>query len=62
MERALRVGSTDAGIDDALALLFLQRMADPALDFVLASGGNVPARHVAANCAFLRERSVTDRE
>jgi inosine-uridine nucleoside N-ribohydrolase len=52
--KPLRIVSTDAGVDDALALLFLEQHAAPPVDFVVATGGNVAAQMVAANCAFLK--------
>jgi inosine-uridine nucleoside N-ribohydrolase len=51
-----RIVSTDAGIDDALALLFIAHFADPPVEAIIATGGNVPVAHVAANCAHLRDR------
>jgi inosine-uridine nucleoside N-ribohydrolase len=51
-----RVVSTDVGIDDALAMLLIERFARPPLEAVIASGGNVRAEHVACNCAHMRER------
>ena len=53
--RPVRVISTDAGIDDALALIFLHRFCVPPPDYVVATGGNVPVRSVAGNCALLKE-------
>ncbi len=51
----LCVVSTDAGIDDALALIFLHHFADRPVGAVVATGGNVPRKYVAANCAFLKD-------
>ena len=51
----LRVVSTDVGLDDALALLLLSRLSRPHVDCILATGGNVPARLVANNCALLSD-------
>jgi len=50
----LRIVFTDAGIDDALALILLHTFKDVPVDFLLATGGNVPARDVARNCAYLK--------
>ncbi len=43
------------GIDDALALFFLNHFARPPVDCIVATGGNVRAELVANNCAFLKE-------
>jgi len=48
-----RVVSTDPGIDDALALVFLELAAHSPPDYVVATGGNVPADVAARNYAFL---------
>ena len=53
---AIRIVSTDVGIDDAFALLFLDHFAEPSVDYVIATGGNVKVARVAANCAFLKEQ------
>jgi inosine-uridine nucleoside N-ribohydrolase len=50
----LRVISTDAGIDDALALILLHALEENPADFLLATGGNVPVADVARNCAYLK--------
>lgn len=50
----LRIVSTDAGIDDALALILLHTLAELPVDFILATGGNVPVAEVARNCAYLK--------
>lgn len=52
---AVRVVFTDAGIDDAFALIFLGHFLRGGADYIVCGGGNVPADHVANNCAFLRE-------
>jgi len=52
---ALRVVSADVGIDDACALIFLHRFCVASADYIVATGGNVRASLVAANCAFLKE-------
>ena len=51
----VRIVSTDVGIDDALALIFLNHFGQPPVDYVVATGGNVHAELVANNCAFLKE-------
>ena len=51
----LRVVSTDVGLDDALALLFLRHHCSPPVDYIVATGGNVAANLVASNCAYLRD-------
>ena len=51
----VRIVSTDVGIDDALALIFLEHCGRPHVDYVVATGGNVRAELVANNCAFLKE-------
>ncbi len=51
----LTLVSTDVGIDDALALVFLHHLARPPVDCTLATGGNVRAELVANNCAFLQD-------
>jgi len=55
MAAPLSVVSTDVGIDDALALLFLNHFGRPPVDCIVATGGNVRAELVANNCAFLRD-------
>ncbi len=50
-----RVVFTDAGIDDALALIFVGGMVPGGADYVVCNGGNVQADLVANNCAFLKK-------
>jgi inosine-uridine nucleoside N-ribohydrolase len=52
----IRVVSTDVGLDDALALILLKHYAPESLDYVVGTGGNVPADLVANNLAALAER------
>ncbi len=53
--RPPRIVSTDVGIDDALALIMLHALPGTSVDYVLATGGNVPVEAVAANCAYLKQ-------
>jgi len=48
-----RVVSADPGIDDALALIFLELASPSPPNYVVATGGNVPAEAATRNCAFL---------
>ncbi len=48
-----RIISTDAGIDDALALILLHHYTGSPGDYLLATGGNVPLPDVVNNCAYL---------
>jgi len=52
----LRIVSTDAGLDDALALILLHHCSPQPIDVIVATGGNVRAELVGNNCAFLAER------
>ncbi|MFW6189419.1 MAG: nucleoside hydrolase [Planctomycetota bacterium] len=52
----LRVISTDPGIDDALALVFLRHFAPESMDCLVATGGNVSAGTAGNNCVLLKER------
>jgi inosine-uridine nucleoside N-ribohydrolase len=54
-ERPCSLVSTDVGIDDALALIFLNHFARPPIDCIVATGGNVRAELVGNNCAFLKD-------
>ncbi|MGD2173903.1 MAG: nucleoside hydrolase [Candidatus Brocadiaceae bacterium] len=58
----MRIVSTDVGIDDALALVFLHRSGGAAPDFVVATGGNVPRQSVLNNCIYLRDLFDWDAE
>jgi len=49
-----RVVFTDAGIDDAFALVFLHHFAQNGADCIVCDGGNVHAEYVANNCSFLK--------
>lgn len=51
-----RMVLTDAGIDDALALIFLGEMLPGGPDYVACNGGNVNGALVANNCSFLKDR------
>lgn len=53
-ESRKRIVFTDAGIDDAFALIFLHHFAQQDVDCLVCSGGNVHAEFVANNCAFLK--------
>ncbi|MFW5922790.1 MAG: nucleoside hydrolase [Planctomycetota bacterium] len=53
--RTTRLVLTDAGIDDALALIFLAEILSGGPEHIVCNGGNISADRVANNCAFLRD-------
>ena len=49
-----RIVFTDAGIDDAFALVLLHHVTQTGADYIVCDGGNVHAEYVANNCSFLK--------